>query len=46
MGIGVRPTFTTKYFHKWKGAYTPYKYIRLGLQKTNVVFHYTFYKDL
>jgi hypothetical protein len=39
IGIDVRPTSITKYFHMWKGVCTPYKYTRLSFQETTVMFH-------
>jgi hypothetical protein len=46
VGIDVKPTFATKYFHKWKVAYTPYKYIKPSPEETDVVLHQTSYKDV
>jgi hypothetical protein len=31
VGIIIRPTFATKYFHKWKGPCTPYEYTTSNL---------------
>jgi hypothetical protein len=39
VGIGVRLTFITKYFHKWKMTRTFYKCIKLGPQENDVVPH-------
>jgi hypothetical protein len=37
--IIIRPTFVAKYFHKWKGHYTPYKYTTPKFQKNVVMFN-------
>jgi hypothetical protein len=39
MGKGEKPTSSTKYCQKWKGACTPRKYIGPSLQEIVVVFH-------
>jgi hypothetical protein len=38
VNIAIKSTFTTKYFHKWKGHYTPYNYITLDFQEIVICF--------
>jgi hypothetical protein len=45
-GHWCKTNFHNQILSQVEKVYTPYKYIKLGLQETNVVPHQTSYKDL